>query len=246
MMNTITKLNFDKYKCMSGSVLKTIALVTMIIDHIGSALLRNLDFAIQPLFVIGSRQFTMYAIFRLIGRIAFPLYSFLLVEGFLHTKNRKKYGINLLVFAVISEIPYNLEHTGTLFFKNQNVFFTLFFGYLGLCFFERFKDEKVKQALSIGLLFCISWIFHSDYRYTGFVFILLLYLMRDRAFPRALIGSSLFPNTPAILVSFGFMGMYNGNRGFIKNKAVKYMFYAAYPVHLFILYLIKLKYIGYS
>ena len=107
-----------------------IALVTMIIDHIGAIIIHEFPKALVSLFSVGSQRFSLYMIFRLIGRVAFPIYCFLLVEGFLHTHSRKKYGINLLAFALISEIPWNLEHTGTLLYEKTNVFFTLFLGFL--------------------------------------------------------------------------------------------------------------------
>ncbi len=227
-------------------MLKLIALVTMIIDHIGVVIIKSIPSALKPIMTLGTRQISLYALFRIVGRIAFPLYVFLLVEGFLHTHDRKKYGINLLAFAVISEIPWNLEHTGTLLYKEQNVFFTLFFGYVGICCYERFKDDNLKKLLSLSALFAIAFVFKADYGAIGYSFILFMYIMREDKITKSLIGSCFFSLQPVILMSFLLMSLYNGERGFIKGKVLKYLFYIAYPLHVFVLYLIKLRYIGYS
>ena len=100
----------EKLKILSGSALKCIALFTMIVDHVGLHLLRNSGIVLLH---TGLGTLTLYTLMRKVGRMAFPIYCFLLVEGFLHTHDRKKYGLNLLVFALISEIPWDLEHTGT-------------------------------------------------------------------------------------------------------------------------------------
>lgn len=242
----MNELNNKKYQCLSGSALKIIALVTMIIDHIGSVLLRHIPWAVEPLFSVGSQQFDWYAISRCIGRIAFPIYCFLLVEGFIHTQNRKRYGINLLVFAIISEIPWNLEHTGKFTYEMQNVFFTLFFGYLGLCLYEKFKGDTVKQSLCLISVFAVSAVFKADYGIIGYCFILAMYFLRDKKIPQALICSCFEARWYMLLLSFVPIIMYNGKRGFIKGRVLKYVFYAAYPVHILILYFIRLKYFGYE
>ena len=122
----------QKYKVFSGSALKMIAVVTMLIDHVGHILLSQYPLAVDVWCEIGEEQISLYWIFRTIGRTAFPIYCFLLTEGYIHTHDRKKYGLNLLVFALISEIPWNLEHVGKIAYPDkQNVFFTLFLGYIG-------------------------------------------------------------------------------------------------------------------
>lgn len=238
--------NRDTYKCLSGSMLKLIALVTMIIDHIGSVLLRHIPSATAALFTIRSHEFSLYVISRLIGRLAFPIYCFLLVEGFIHTRDRKKYGINLLLFALISEIPWNFEHTGKLTYVYQNVFFTLFLGYFGLCLYEKFFDDKRKQALSLVLIFIAAYFFKADYGIYGYCLIILLYVLRENNAVRAIAGSCLLSPPYMILPTFLIMEMYSGKRGFIKGRVMKYAFYASYPVHILILYFIRLKYIGYE
>ena len=240
------ELKQKKYHCLSGSTLKLIALVTMIIDHIGSVLLRHIPSATAVFLTIRSQEFSIYTISRLIGRAAFPVYCFLIVEGFIHTHDRKKYGANLLVFAFISEIPWNFEHTGKITYVNQNVFFTLFFGYLGLCLYEKYKNDKYKQTVSLVLLYIAAYLFKSDYGIYGYCLIILLYILREKKAVRAIAGSCLLSPPYMIILTFLLIEMYNGKRGFIKGRAMKYAFYAAYPIHVLILYFIRLKYIGYE
>ena len=232
----------EKYRVLSGSVLKCIALVTMIIDHVAVVLLKNSGIV---LFGTGDGAFTLYTLMRKIGRLAFPLYCFLLVEGFLHTQDRKRYGANLLLFALISEIPWNLEHTGTLFYPAQNVFFTLFLGYLGLCCIEALKDRPREQLASLLMLFLAALWLKADYGVTGFGFILLLYVLRERKILQAVLGCCFLSSTWVGGLAFIPINLYNGERGFVRGKVLKYAFYAAYPLHILILYWIRKNTIGY-
>ena len=213
----------EKYRFLSNSVLKCIALISMLIDHVASVLLRGDQTVLIALF---GKQLTLYALMRFIGRIAFPIYAFLIVEGFVHTRNRKAYGIRLLVFALISEIPWDLEHTGSFFSWTQNVFFTLFLGYLGLCLIEKLKDgeNRLKNTfLLIGLL-VISILSRADYGCTGFGFILMLGLLRDYPIPRAIAGSCFLSSKWQAGLAFIPIAFYNGKRGFIKTRFLKILF----------------------
>ena len=134
----------EKYKVLSGSALKCLALVTMIIDHVGVVLLKNSGIVLLQ---TGLGTLTLYTLTRKIGRLACPIYCFLLMEGFLHTQNRRKYGLRLLLFAIISEIPWNLEHTGTLRYASQNVFFTLLLGYCCILVYEKYRGQFSEQLV---------------------------------------------------------------------------------------------------
>ena len=92
----------EKLQILSGSALKLIAIIVMLIDHGAYILLSQHPSGFTPLFYIGGNAYTPYRICRDIGRIAFPIFCFLLLEGFCHTHDRRKYGRNLLLFALIS------------------------------------------------------------------------------------------------------------------------------------------------
>ena len=238
---------FEGMKILSGSTLKLIALITMMIDHIGSVLLSQAAFATTPFLTIGSHGITLYFIVRKIGRLAFPIYCFLITEGAIHTHDRKKYGANLLIFALISEIPWNLEHSNKVFMLgSQNVFFTLFLGFVAICAYDRYKDDAYRLVLSLGGLFAASFILRCDYGCRGFALILFIYIMREKKVLQAILGSCFLGSAYAVIFAFIPINMYNGERGFIKSKAAKYAFYAAYPLHIFILYLIRLNTFGYN
>lgn len=120
---------------ITGSTLKIIAIVAMFIDHFGAIVLAN--YMISGKWVEGavpySTLYNIYFAMRIIGRLGFPIFCFLLVEGFMHTRNIWKYLRNLIIFAAISELPFNIAFGDALFtFEYQNVFMTLAIGLLAL------------------------------------------------------------------------------------------------------------------
>ena len=236
-MEDISK-KFANCQCLNGSWLKVIAMVSMLIDHTASHLLRHAEAFNEPLISLGHHHMTWYILMRCVGRLAFPLFAFLLVEGFMHTHSRKHYGRNLLMFALISEIPWNLTHGGHLYGLSQNVFFTLFLGYLGLCAIEHYREDRFRQACALLGLFVLSILLHCDYGCRGFSFIIMLYLLRHQPLFRAIVGAGLFGWIPGL--AFIPISMYNGCRGFIQGPFAKYIFYAFYPAHLLVLYFIKM------
>ena len=179
----------EKYRILSGSALKMIAVITMLIDHIGAVLLSMYQPAQKILFTLFGREYTVYLIFRDIGRAAFPIFCFLLLEGFRHTRSRFLYGRNLLLFALLSEIPWNLMFTNTLRYERQNVFFTLFLGYLAFCAIEYFQTRPSMQLLCILGLLVISIFLKADYGWRGYIFLLIMYYMRNDKPGQAILGS---------------------------------------------------------
>ena len=232
----------EKCKVLDGSMLKLIAVLTMAIDHTASIIVRYRN---MPLFTALGHTIDLYPTMRIIGRLSFPIYAFLLVEGFLHTSNTKKYARDLLIFALISEIPWDLAHVGRLLYSGQNVMFTLLLGLLGIWAIREYQDQFRKLALSLLGLLALSVVLGADYGCSGFGFILLMYLLREKKLYRAVVGSCFLANTWLAGLAFIPISMYNGKRGFIQGKALKYAFYAFYPLHLFILFAIRRMTIGY-
>lgn len=228
-----------KYACLSGSTLKIIAMVTMLIDHIGAAILENgyyLSYINTEGTVVTTEQIVRILdidkVLRFIGRASFPIFCFLLVEGFLHTSDKKKYGIRLFLFALLSEIPFDLAfNQGILEFSSQNVMFTLFVGFLTLVVMERFANKPYIMLLGMIGGMGLAYLMHTDYDFKGVALILILYLFRYRHVERTLFGCiSLLWEPPACL-AFIPINLYNGKRG----MQLKYVFYFFYPVHLLLL-----------
>lgn len=230
-------------KGLSGSTLKMIAIVTMFIDHIGAAILENSDF-LNAVFMKNPELYnlalTVDIILRLIGRVAFPIFCFLLVEGFLHTRNVKKYALRLGIFCLISELPFNYAFSGRLLYsQHQNVFFTLLLGLLVLIGLERFKEKSLQnnllQAACIIAGFVAATVLRTDYAGFGICVIVLFYLFRSRPALRditamiALVAASLLEVTGVFALPA--IHMYNGKKGL----SMKYFFYLFYPVHLLLL-----------
>lgn len=238
----------EKYKIFSGSALKLFACITMLIDHVSHILWIQIPVFTKPFLEIEAYhlQISVYMIGRLIGRMAFPVYAFLLTEGFQHTHDRKKYAWNLFVFALISEIPWNLEHTGTLRYENQNVFFTLLLGLLCMICYEKFQNHPAKQLVCLTALSMTAILAKTDYGFRGMAFIFMLYLLRDKKIPQAVIGASMLSYPVTAGLAFIPINCYNQKRGFIQGKFAKYCFYAFYPVHMLVLYFIKLLIYGYE
>ncbi|MBO4359857.1 MAG: TraX protein [Eubacteriaceae bacterium] len=228
-----------RFQILDGSMLKLIAVVTMLIDHTAVFLMQNNT---TVLLRVSGYTLTLYTLMRTIGRISFPIYAFLLAEGYLHTRDVRQYSLNLLLFAILSEIPWNLEHTGTyLYPSSQNVFFTLFLGLAGIWVMDRFRDDIRRQApLLLGLLL-MTFLIKSDYGCRGFAFILLMYLLRDSRLHRAVVGSCILSSTWKAGLAFIPISLYNGKRGFVKGDLLKYFFYAVYPLHMLVIYYIRYR-----
>lgn len=207
------------------------------IDHLALFLLSRQEAFVAPVITVLGKGISYYFLMRCIGRLAFPLFAFLLVEGFLHTRDRVRYGINLFVFALISEIPWVLLHSGTLRLTGHNVMFTLLLGFFALYAIEQYRQTNPKRltAILLGLL-CFSFLFRADYNGSGFAFIVMLYALRRHLLLSAVIGSCMLPMKWMAGLAFIPISMYNGKRGFIHGIIAKYSFYAFYPAHLMLIY----------
>lgn len=228
-------------KCLSGSTLKWIALITMFIDHIGAVLIPALySKGIGNMYVDWPG---IYQICRWIGRVSFPLYCFLLVEGFVHTSNKNKYFYRMLLFAFISEIPFDYAVYGEIWYlSKQNIFFELLLGFM-LMQVSDFLLKNIKNQVLQGLSVITLWfggmlaaqVFKADYGLLGILSIGILYLFRTVR-ELQLLGGALsfyweFPAPLGMIPAY----FYNGQRG----RQSKYFFYLFYPLHLALFGLIR-------
>lgn len=227
---------------ITGSTFKIIAIITMFIDHVGAVIVE------RYLMTLSGSEFEIvylfYRVLRLIGRLGFPMFCFLLVEGFLYTKNKWKYAARLLAFCLISEIPFNLAVTGEMWNRDyQNVFFTLFIGFGVMFFIEMLEKKAINQWLLllgeiiiavIGAMLA-EWLM-TDYGASGVLTIFTMYILRQNKMQRMFMGC-------VILTSYNWLEitsfitlipvkLYNGKRGL----SLKYVFYIFYPAHLLLLY----------
>lgn len=207
---------------MTSFHLKIIAMFTMLIDHIGAIL------------------FPQYIILRIIGRMSFMIYCFLLVEGYFHTRNVKKYLLRILMFAFISEIPFDLAFQGQIFnIGYQNIFFTLFIGLMCISICEHFKTNMAGIVCCVFVCGLIAEIISSDYGAIGVLMIVGFYLFRNDIW-KILVWEFLctvfLPYQIFSLVAFIPIKFYNKEKG----KSIGYMAYAFYPLHLIILYIVHL------
>lgn len=209
--------------------LKIIALVTMVIDHYGA------------IFQSGIIEY------RIIGRLAFPIYAFLLVEGYFHTRDVKKYGARLLLFALISEIPFDLAFKGRIEFTHQNIFFTLFIGLVTMHFIDKREEYNLNKSFIIIIAMIAATFLYVDYSFVGIVYILAFYFTRDMNKKERLIKVGLAMLVVNLLLlgitqqfalfSLLLIYFYNGELG-PRNKLLQSFFYIMYPLHLLIFYLI--------
>ena len=243
---------------MNTFTLKIIALITMLIDHIGSI------FFPEMLFL------------RFIGRLAFPIYAFLLVQGYLHTTNTpkfKKYISRMALFAFISEISFDLcFYQKPIYLGYQNVYFTLLLGLLALYTYELLEKKNKDGFYSILAFSVLAFLLKSDYNVIGIIFIFMFYFnekwkqekknpkLQKRLFTLMFVILTLIEivlnsyslEFKALIISFtqytwAYLGIllampliskYNGQLG-LKTKTTQLIFYWFYPVHLTIIYFIN-------
>lgn len=207
---------------LSGSWLKIIAILSMTIDHIA--------------YYYGVSNPYVYELMRTVGRIAFPTFAFLLAEGYVYTRNRQRYMLSLFTFAILSEIPWLLLNHD----NSHNVLFTLLAGVIGMYIIDTSRNKWVTLA-SLVLIGSTTLMAETDYSLNGFVLTLLFFMFRGRADLQILFGLPLMYEYGfmGILMAFAVIFLYNGERGFIHGKAAKYAFYAFYPAHLMLIYLMR-------
>lgn len=219
---------------MSSFVLKIIAIISMLFDHIGYTI------------------FNKFSFMNYIGRFAFPIFAFQLTEGYSHTKDLKKYFFRLFLFAIISQIPYMLfisSHTNGFSF---NILFTLILGLLAITVYEKL-DNKYLGTFLVILCCIISQCFCFDYGWFGIAIIFIFHIFKNKkwimnlSFAIVTFINYFYKYITAVRYEYLFIilfcvlalipiNLYNGKKG----KDTKYLLYIFYPLHLIMLYLVHL------
>lgn len=215
----------------SGSALKIIAMLSMVTDHCAYYLL--------------DESSVTYEVMRCFGRIAFPVFAFLVAEGFAHTRNRMRYFLSLLLFAFISEVPWQLLNGAD---GTHNVMFTLALGVTALAAFERLQEHRILCCLFILLTAWLAAWLETDYEWRGVLMIVVFYLLNmgmntPVTLRRMMQLLFAFP----LMMHYGIIGallacvvifLFDGTRGFIHGNVAKYGFYVFYPAHLLLFFLL--------
>lgn len=236
---------------LNGNQLKLIAVVSMLIDHIGLELIgRGMLLQIPVETAVYQRWYLAYLVMRTIGRMAFPIYGYLLVEGYTYTRSWKKYAVRLGIFAMLSEIPFDLLAAGQVVsWQQQNVFFTLLAGLLMMKVLDTVRRSELMvvkpeaetflQFFVIGITCVLALVVKSDYDYIGVLLIVVFYWFRGMPEKQCLAGfvwcAWAFQKWYFIcgyLAAFVMLYFYNGKRG---NDRWRYGYYLFYPVHMLVL-----------
>ena len=236
---------------LSAFDLKLLAMAAMLADHIGYL------FFPQALWM------------RCVGRLAFPIFAFMAVEGYFHTRSFKRYALRMLLFAVLSEVPFDLMYGGTVFYPvHQNVIWTLLLGLLGIRLTEAVRRKGKRWAFLLVFVLvalagmALGTLGMVDYYGSGVVTVLIFYLCRQIPYgwlgevaglaflnckllggmtiPLTLGSWTLeFPEQGLALLALIPIWLYNGRQG-AHNKAIQYACYAFYPAHMLILALLRM------
>ena len=237
---------------LSQENLKMIACATMLIDHFAAILLFEV-------FRMSNFLIDVYSFLRIVGRLAFPIYCFLLVEGAIHTRNPRKYALRMAIGALLSELPYDYAFHGGWTLEHQSVMITLLLGYGALVAMEKCPEfwQKILICLPFALL---AQYLHTDYGAKGVLLVALFALTRELPHKRLLqfFGMWLLfsPNHRMMLewipriqqtgrlylttqewavLALLPIHAYSGEKR-TTSKAIQWGFYLFYPVHLTVLY----------
>ena len=225
------RLTAGKFTGMSGDALKVIAMVTMFLDHLAYLFIDPYD--------------DLYPVLRGIGRLAFPLYCFLLVEGFLHTQNYRRYLVRMGLFAVVAEIPFDLVLSGiSMDWSHQSVMVTLFIGLAGLGAYRWCvrRQMPIYAIMVVVAAILAGWLTQCDYGPEGVLLIFIFYLFCYDPMKRAValgIWAVCYGGLEVWAVGAVIpIALYNGQRGKVRAW-FKWAGYVFYPAHLFLLWLIS-------
>ena len=226
-----------KYQILNGAQLKYIAFLSMLLDHVNNALL-------VP--ILEGKGFLLQVsnLLSILRRIAFPLFMFFLVEGFFKTKNRKRYLLNLFLFGVLSEVPFDLFTSKVFFNPNwNNMMFTLALCLSCIWIIDSFKRKIPNRnlwygfsLLLVGIFSILAMFLSLDYDYHAIIVAYIFYMFYQKPLWGTGLGFLSIIKEIYSFLGFGLCLTYNGERG----KQSKWLNYAFYPVHLLILGLLRL------
>ena len=220
---------------MNRNVLKIIAVISMLIDHIGAYIFPDAYWL------------------RCIGRLAFPIFAFFIAEGMRYTRSRKRYVLTLLAFAIISQIPYGFLRE----FYYLNILFTFLIAIFAIFLIENYKKNETLYMIYLlllgSVLLFVEFLNIIDYGIFGVLLILVFYFVKDKKLSLCLGAVCLVLLTLKMMLFAGFtlrstvqflsilslllLYFYNGNKGKVN---LKWLFYIFYPLHLLVILIITL------
>ena len=217
-----------KHAPVSQEGLKLIACVTMFIDHVGAVF------------------FPHHLWLRVIGRLAFPIYCFLLAEGAHYTKNPMKYALRLFAGLLLAEIPFDLALYGNLSWAHQSVMFTLLLAFLMAMVMR--KLPLIGKVLVVIPFYFAAELLHTDYGGLGIIMAAVFLISRElpektlfQATGLALVNLAYFSTSfiqPAAVAAMIPIRLYSGKKA-TRSKLLQWAFYLFYPAHLLILWLLR-------
>lgn len=232
---------------MTGMNLKLYGCVTMLFYTFSMSVIQNgmlhmdrlSNGQLQELLAADPEQMILSswaAVFQLLGGLAVPVFAFLLVEGFVHTGSYRRYLLRMLLFAVISELPYDFAMSGQwVDWSSQNLLVTLTVCLVMLYGLRLFSASRVVQALIVAAAVLWSGMMRAGFGLCEVLLTAAFYLLRDKPKAKLTVGSLISLMYVTGPVSTFALSRYNGQRGAHWNK---YLFYALYPLHLLLLGLI--------
>ncbi|MDE5933451.1 MAG: conjugal transfer protein TraX [Lachnospiraceae bacterium] len=252
---------------LSSAFLKHAAYLSMFIDHFFAVVFwAYWEWLIMGGASAGTSDAVggIYHLGRYVGRVAFILFAFMASEGFQYTHSRRSYLLRLLAFAVISEVPFDLAIHGKVFaMEGQNVYWTLFLGIAALCLLEKLRGRLLLQFAGVLLCCFAAFLLRTDYMSMGVLLIVVFYLCRSSFRYQFMAGAVVIyagtimnyvvnywgsgihwriylqASTSELygLFAFCLIYFYNGKKG---RQLPKTFYYWFYPLHLLLLYGIKM------
>ena len=232
----------NKIRFLDGTMLKIIAMVSMVFDHVGDMFFPEMTWM------------------RMVGRLAMPIFAFCITEGYIHTRDKKKYLLRMGIFALISEVPFDLAFDGKIGLSHQNIMLSFFISIVALMLFDLIRGAKIETkgrysvwrtllgALAVIAMAVVAFLVKADYTFFAVAAVFLFYAFKDtNPFVRPVPGVAFLAltRTMGYYLTTGLsiipLLLYNGKKG----KGLKWLFYVFYPGHLLLLYVLKLVLTGY-